>query len=292
VIFSVCIPTYSRRQHLLATIRAVSDQLFEGTELVVSDNGSADGTADAVRAFIAANPGAPIRLITRTENVGFDRNLLAAVANARGEYCWLLGDDDVPLPGSLARLVSEVQRRPRVEHLLVNYARRDALSRKITKKRMIDADFDIDVAAASDFFFKPCPQHSYFRRLGTNVITMSANVVQRSRWLEEARKVEPFVGCNMIHVFIITAMIAAGGGTRFIAAPQVDYVCNNHRAWSNDVWLDYRTKVYGWLRQLGYDPGQLAAVEAETMTHRTWRDVARVIRERLVGSGRKARAGA
>jgi len=43
---------------------------------------------------------------------------------------------------------------------------------------------------------------------------MSASVVQRNRWLEEARKAEPFVGCNMIHVFIITAMIAAGGGRR------------------------------------------------------------------------------
>ena len=268
---------------------AVCEQMSQAVELVISDNGSADGTADAVRAFIAANRGPSIRLISHAENVGFDRNLLEVVAAAKGKYCWLLGDDDLPRPGALARLVSEVQRSPHVAHLLVNYARRDAVFRTITKEQMIAAEFDIDIATLSEFFFKPCPQPSYFRRLGTNVITMSANVVERSHWLKQAQKAEPFIGFNMIHVFIITAILAAGGGTRFIAAPQVDYLCNNHRVWSNNVWSDYRTKVYGWLRQLGCDPVQLAEVEAEEITHRTWRDVARAVRDRLLGGRQRSR---
>lgn len=112
MIISVCIYTYSRRHDLLQTKGAVSDQLFEKTERVVSYNDFADGTADVVRAVIAANPGAPIRLITPAENVGSDRNPLAAVASARGENCWPLGAADVPRPGSLLRLVAEVQRCP------------------------------------------------------------------------------------------------------------------------------------------------------------------------------------
>lgn len=292
MILSVCIPTFSRRQDLLETMAAVCKQLFDGVELVVSDNGSTDGTADAVRAFIADRPEAPIRLITHAENVGFDRNVLGVVAAARGDYCWLLGDDDVPRPGAVARLVAEVRRRPPLAHLLVNYARRDAVSRRITKERMIVVDSDLETDVSSDFFFRPCPPPSYFRRLGTNVITMSANVVQRSRWLEETPTVERFVGCNMIHVFIIAAMLADGGRTRFIAEPQVDYTCNNHRVWSNDVWLDYRTKVYGWLRHLGYDPARLTEVEGEEMTHRTWREFARAVRERLLGGSQQSRVGA
>lgn len=292
MIFSVCIPTYSRRQDLLVTMAAVSDQLFDGVELVVSDNGSADGTADAVRAFIAARPNTQIRLITHVENVGFDRNLLAVVGAARGEYCWLLGDDDVPRPGAIARLVSEVRRCPLPAHLLVNYARRDAASSRITKERMIVADSASEAEAASDFFFRSCPPPSYFRRLGTNVITLSANVVQRSRWLNEAPAAERFIGCNMVHVFIIAAILAAGGLTRFVSDPQVDYTCNNHRVWSNDVWLDYRTKVYGWLRNLGYDTARLAVVEGEKMTHRTWREFARSVRERLLRGEFRPWAGA
>ena len=86
----------------------------------------------------------------------------------------------------------------------------------------------------------------------------------------------------MIHVFVITRMLAAGGKAKFIAAPQYDYVCNNHRPWSNDVWQDYRSNVYGWLRKLGYDADLLAAVETEEITHRTWRDIARAVRDHFL----------
>jgi len=290
VILSICIPTYARRKELLATAAAVCDQLTAGVELVISDNGSPDGTAEAIRAFAAARPDAPIRLVTHNENVGFDRNLLDVVANARGRHCWLLGDDDIPRPGGIARILAELQQDPDVAHLLLNYARQDAATGAITKNRMITIDSDLIPESPSGFFFRSCPPPSYFRRLGTNVITMSANVVERRRWLESAILAERFIGHNMIHVFIIAAMLAAGGRTRFIAAPQLNYVCNNHRPWSNDVWHDYRIRVYGWLRKLGYDPAGLSEVEAEEVTYRTWREFARAIRDRALGRRRQAGA--
>jgi glycosyltransferase involved in cell wall biosynthesis len=251
-------------------------------ELVISDNGSTDGTAEAVRALAAARPAMPIRLLTHVENVGFDRNLLHVVANARGKHCWLLGDDDVPRHGAIARILAELERDPEVAHLLINYARRDAATSRITQARMIAIDSDFAPTSPSDFWFRSCPRPSYFRRLGTNVITMSANVVERHRWQECAVAAERYIGHNMVHVFIIASMLAAGGRTTVLASPQVDYVCNNHRPWSNDVWHDYRTGVYGWLRHLGYDPARLTGVEAEDVTYRTWREFARCIRDRLL----------
>ena len=290
MILSICIPTFSRRPELLATAAAVCDQMSAGVELVVSDNGSADGTAEAIRAFAAARPDAPIRLVTHDENVGFDRNLLDVVANARGRHCWLLGDDDIPRPGGISQILAELEQDPDVAHLLLNYARQDAATGAITKSRMIAIDSDLVSESPSDFFFRACPPPSYFRRLGTNVITMSANVVERRRWLDTAAVTEPFIGHNMIHVFIVAAMLAAGGRTKFVAAPQLNYVCNNHRPWSNDVWRDYYTRVYGWLRQLGYDPVRLSAVEGEEVTYRTWREFARAIRDRVLGRRKRAHA--
>ena len=46
---SVGIVTRNRRKHMLAAIRMVLPQLEPGDELVVVDNGSLDGTADAAR---------------------------------------------------------------------------------------------------------------------------------------------------------------------------------------------------------------------------------------------------
>lgn len=290
VILSICIPTFSRRQDLLATVAAVCDQLPAGVELVVSDNGSPDGTVDAMQAFAAARPDASIRLVTHAENVGFDRNLLDVVRHAQGRHCWLLGDDDIPRPGGITRVLAELQHAPEMAHLLLNYARRDAATATITKDRMIAVDADLVPDSPSAFFFRSCPPPSYFRRLGTNVITMSANVVERRRWLKAAVAAQQFIGHNMIHVFIIAAMLASGGRTKLIASPQLDYTCNNHRPWSNDVWHDYRTGVYGWLRQLGYDLAGLAEVEAEQATYRTWREFARAIRDRALGRGTRVGA--
>lgn len=292
MILSVCIPTFSRREQVLETAALVCDQLPADAELVISDNGSADGTAEAVEAFAVAHPKQSVRLIKHAHNVGFDQNVLDVVSNARGDYCWLLGDDDVPRRGALARICSELESRPDLAHMLLNHAQFDAVTRTITKPHMVALTADLAPPTASDFFFHRCPSRSYFRRLGTNVITLSANVVHRRKWLEASADIGSFVGGNMIHVFVITRMLAAGGKTKFIAAPQYDYVCNNHRPWSNDVWQDYRSNVYGWLRKLGYDANLLATVEAEEITHRTWRDVARAIRERLVRSGRQSRAEA
>lgn len=287
---SICIPTFMRRERLLATATVVCEQLPAGAEVVISDNGSTDGTSDAVRAFSAARPDVPIRLVTHAVNVGFDRNVLDVVSNAQGDYCWLLGDDDVPREGAVARIISELDHHPDLIHLLVNHARFDVSRNAITKARMVAMVDDVDPATASEFFFRHCPPPSYFRRLGTNVITLSANVVHRGRWLEAAAGAEQFIGSNMIHVFVIAAMLSRQGRTRFIATPLYDYACNNHRPWSSDVWHDYHTRVYGWLRQLGYDPVQLSLVEAEEVTHRTWRDFARAIRDRVLR--RRQRAGA
>lgn len=287
VILSVCIPTYSRREQVLQTAALVCDQLPAASELVISDNGSTDGTAEAVEAFAAAHPKQAVRLVKHSHNVGFDQNVLDAVLNARGEFCWLLGDDDIPRRGALARICSELDTRPDLAHMLLNHARFDAITRTITKPRMVAITADLVPTTASEFFFHRSPSRSYFQRLGTNIITLSANVVQRRKWLESAADASPFIGTNMIHVFVITGMLAAGGATKVIAEPIYEYVCNNHRPWSNDIWQDYRSNVYGWLRKLGYDANLLGAVETEEITHRTWRDVAKAVRDSILRRSRQ-----
>ncbi len=282
MILSVCIPTYSRREQVLQTAALICDQLPADSELVISDNGSPDGTAEAVEAFAAAHPKQAVRLVKHSHNVGFDQNVLDVVSNARGDFCWLLGDDDVPRRGALARIYSELESRPDLAHMLLNHAQFDAVTRTITKPRMVALSADLVPTTASEFFFYRCPSRSYFQRMGTNLITLSANVVHRRKWLEASADTGSFVGGNMIHVLIITRMLAAGGKAKFIAAPQYDYVCNNHRPWSNDVWQDYRSNVYAWLRKLGYDADLLAAVETEEITHRTWRDIARAVRDHFL----------
>ena len=92
---SVCIPTYNRGDELAARVRAwLAAPDCDGLEIVVSDNASTDGTAEAFAAL--SDP----RLVYRRngENVGAFENQLRAFAAAHGTWLMQLTDKDEILP--------------------------------------------------------------------------------------------------------------------------------------------------------------------------------------------------
>jgi glucosyl-dolichyl phosphate glucuronosyltransferase len=99
---SVGIVTRDRREHVLAAVRLVLPQLEAGDELVVVDNGSRDGTVDAVAAVL--DPlGAGCRVVVEPEaGVSVARN--RALDEARNSTICFLDDDARPWPDWLAQL--------------------------------------------------------------------------------------------------------------------------------------------------------------------------------------------
>lgn len=99
---SICIPTYNRARYLRELLPAILDRVDVGeVEVVVSDNASTDDTAEYLRTI--KHPD--LRWWTNEENIGGDRNFLKCVAEARGEYVWLFGDDDIMPAGAVGRVV-------------------------------------------------------------------------------------------------------------------------------------------------------------------------------------------
>ena len=101
---SICIPTFNRLSFLKELMPAILGQVDAGhaeVEVAVSDNASTDGTADYLRSL--EHPR--LRWWTNEVNIGGDRNFLKCVAEARGEYVWLFGDDDLMPEGSVASVL-------------------------------------------------------------------------------------------------------------------------------------------------------------------------------------------
>jgi glycosyltransferase involved in cell wall biosynthesis len=105
---SLCIPTYNRVNYLrelvplLCAELAVVNQASIQVELLISDNASTDETA----AFLKGLSCPGLKIYRNANNIGGDRNFLACVERASGEYVWLFGDDEMIEPGGIGRLLN------------------------------------------------------------------------------------------------------------------------------------------------------------------------------------------
>jgi len=98
--------THDSRPHLEALLASI-DRHLPGTPVVVVDSGSADGAADAARAW----PGGA-RVLALGENVGFARANNAGIAEVEEPVTVLVNPDVELLDGSLAPLAEEAARAP------------------------------------------------------------------------------------------------------------------------------------------------------------------------------------
>lgn len=117
---SICIPTYNRARHLancLESIRVARAASPYPIEVCISDNASTDGTPDVVR---QARQHMQIEYRRNEENVGIPRNFLNVVAMAKGEFAWLLGDDDLVLPDGIRRICELIDAHPGVDFFYLN----------------------------------------------------------------------------------------------------------------------------------------------------------------------------
>jgi N-acetylglucosaminyl-diphospho-decaprenol L-rhamnosyltransferase len=90
-----------------ATLPALTAQLQAGDELVVVDNASADGTAEAARAL------APAATVIETgANLGFAGGCNTGARASRAPLLLFLNPDAVPAPGCIEALRACEQRRP------------------------------------------------------------------------------------------------------------------------------------------------------------------------------------
>ncbi len=107
-LFTVAIPTYNRAEMLAHTISCVLQQTYRDFELVISDNGSPDHTAQAVARFNDPR----IRYIRHPENRGPIFNWSYCTDVATGDWLVFNQDDDLLCPIFLERCANAIRKRP------------------------------------------------------------------------------------------------------------------------------------------------------------------------------------
>ena len=103
---TVVIPTRNRRELLLSTLRSVLAQREVDVDVVVVDEGSDDGTADAVR--LLGEPRA--RVVRHDTPKGLPAARNAGLAEATAEWIAFCDDDDLWAPDKLALQLAAARR--------------------------------------------------------------------------------------------------------------------------------------------------------------------------------------
>ena len=109
---SYCVVNTSQRELLLRGLDAIAREregLPFATEVLVLDNGSREGSAEAARAHPALADGEVIALTQRRGKGLNDSELLR---RAKGRYGLLLNEDSELLPGATMSLYEALERRP------------------------------------------------------------------------------------------------------------------------------------------------------------------------------------
>ncbi len=110
-LLTLAIPTFNRASYLaelleclLPQVTGMTDDLFE---FLVSDNCSDDDTANVMARFQAR--GLDCRTVRNATNIGSDGNFLQCLNLARGQYVWVMGDDDLLEPNAIPDLLDLLQ---------------------------------------------------------------------------------------------------------------------------------------------------------------------------------------
>lgn len=95
----------------LRVIRDCLRSIYEGThetnfEVVVSDNGSVDGSVEFIRKHYPQ-----VRIVENRQNLGFARGNNAGIRVSRGDYVLILNPDTIIHDGALDKLVEFAERR-------------------------------------------------------------------------------------------------------------------------------------------------------------------------------------
>ncbi len=114
---SVVIPAFNAERYIGRAIRSVLVQTRSADEIIVVDDGSTDGTAEAVRSF-----GEAVRLIQQP-NAGVSVARNTGIEAAAGDWIALLDADDEWLPEKMKLQSDHLRRNPDVQWTTGNFYR-------------------------------------------------------------------------------------------------------------------------------------------------------------------------
>jgi len=107
---SIIIVGHNNKDLIIDCIKSIwKDTSLKEKEIIAVDNGSTDGSQDAIKKLQKSIPN--VTLIENKENLGFAKANNQGIKKARGEYVLLLNSDIIVKKGSLGKLLAFAKKK-------------------------------------------------------------------------------------------------------------------------------------------------------------------------------------
>jgi abequosyltransferase len=186
---SICISTFNGAAFIGATLERIISQATNDCEIVVLDGASTDDTERVVTEYVRRFDR--LRYVRQDTNNGIDRDFNRAVELARGEYCWLMPDDDLLKPGAVAAVLEAL--RQDLSLVIVNAEFCDPSMSNVLLHRYLDI--------GSNRAYGSGEMDRLFVEVGFYITYIGCIVIKRTIWL--ARDKERYYGTLFNHVGVV-----------------------------------------------------------------------------------------
>lgn len=260
---SICIATLNRGAFIGETLDTIVPQLRDDTELVIVDGASKDDTAEVVGRYVHAD--ARVRYVRLPKPSGVDEDYDLAVSYAKGEYCWLMTDDDLLKPGAVERVLAALDGT--VELVIVN-----------TEVRTVDfggALRDALVAKSEDVEYASEDADHLLADTAHALSFIGCVVIRRDFWLSRDRAI--YYGSLFIHVGVIFQ--SRTPRSRVIAKPLITI------RYGNAMWTPrgFEIWMFKWPSLVWSFEGVSASAKSRISAREPWRQLRKLWLYRSIG---------
>jgi len=262
---SICIATYNRGKFISETLDSVLGQIEPSVEIVVVDGASPDNTTEIMAQYVSHHP--EISYYREQKNSGVDADFDKAVGYAKGEFCWLMTDDDLLRPGAIRKVLSTLAGDD--DLIIVNSEVRNTdLSVVFEKQRLI---FD------ADRVYRKADRDAFFAEAASYLSFIGCVVIRRSSWLSRNRAA--YYGSLFIHVGVI-CQTPPIENVRVIAEPLI-IIRYGNAMWTSrsfEIWM------FMWPRLIWSFPEFSDAVKRKVCRKEPWRSAKALFHNRALGA--------
>ncbi len=214
---SICIPTYARPGPLEQVLRSIASQVTDDVEVIVAEDPSDHNATEVIERIRTIMPG--LKYSQNAERVKFDLNLLGLLGRARGDYCWLLSDDDVVEPGAVKSVLRALEQFGPITGVTVNRNNYDSTLTERIYGRPFRQQATGTFHGADEMFIGLLDQ----------IGLLSCQILRRDSCLQviASPEAQSFVGSGYVQLYVMMRMMALEPRWLYLADKCVGWRADN-----------------------------------------------------------------